>query len=93
MELTLGLEVLNEVAKRSLRAVHRIRQVIGYLLATAGRMETDAFQMSFSGNPDELGQWRGYAANGMGCSIVTDKELHLSLFAASSSGRDGNYPG
>ncbi len=28
--------------------------------------------MSFSGNPDELGQWRGYAANGMGCSVVTD---------------------
>ena len=28
--------------------------------------------MSFSGNPDELGQWRGYASNGMGCSITTD---------------------
>ncbi len=28
--------------------------------------------MSFSGDPDELGRWRGYASNGMGCSIVTD---------------------
>ncbi len=28
--------------------------------------------MSFSGNTDELGQCRGYAANGMGCSVVTD---------------------
>jgi hypothetical protein len=27
--------------------------------------------MSFSGEPDDLGQWRGYAANGLGCSIVT----------------------
>lgn len=30
--------------------------------------------MSFSGNPDELGQWRGYAANGMGCCLVTDTQ-------------------
>ena len=28
--------------------------------------------MSFSGNEDDLGQWRGYGANGMGCAVVTD---------------------
>lgn len=33
--------------------------------------------MSFSGNPDELGQWRGYGANGMGCCLVTEaSEVH-----------------
>lgn len=72
MELSLGLEVLSEVANRLPRSGHRVRLIIDFLLTAAGRLETDAFQMSFSGNPDELGQWRGYAANGMGCSIVTD---------------------
>lgn len=42
------------------------------MLNQPGRLSTDAFQMSFSGDPDELGQWRGYASNGMGCSVVTD---------------------
>jgi len=28
--------------------------------------------MSFSGNPDELGQWRGYGSNGLGCCVVTE---------------------
>jgi hypothetical protein len=73
MELSLGLDVLREVANRSPYPT-RVKVLINYLLATSGRMETDGFQMSFSGNPDELGQWRGYAANGMGCSIVTDAE-------------------
>jgi hypothetical protein len=72
MELSLGLEVLREVANRPPRSGGRVRSIINLLLTSAGRLETDAFQMSFSGDPDELGQWRGYAANGMGCSVVTD---------------------
>jgi hypothetical protein len=71
-ELSLGLEVLRNAADRLPAAERRIGTLIENLLTTFGRLETDAFQMSFSGNPDELGQWRGYAANGMGCAIVTD---------------------
>ncbi len=72
MELTLGLIVLREVAKRLPASAQNVRDHIDFLLMTGGTLETDAFQMSFSGDPDELGQWRGYAANGMGCSVVTD---------------------
>lgn len=72
MELSLGLEVLSAEAKQSPQVTQSVRDAIEDLLTTAGSMETDAFQMSFSGNPDELGQWRGYAANGMGCSLITD---------------------
>jgi len=72
MELALGLEVLREVANQKPVAANRVRVIIDYLISDGGRLETDAFQMSFSGDPDELGQWRGYASNGMGCAIVTD---------------------
>jgi hypothetical protein len=71
-ELTLGLEVLRNVASRAPQSGQWVRACIDDLLSTSGGLETDAFQMSFSGNPDELGQWRGYAANGMGCSVVTN---------------------
>src|SRR5438105_2818745 len=64
MELALGLEVLHEVANRAPQSGRRVRDIIDYLQTAGGRLETDAFQMSFSGNPDELGQWRGYASNG-----------------------------
>jgi hypothetical protein len=77
MELSLGLQMLKDVAVRPPRSGNRVRTIIDTLLTSAGRLETDAFQMSFSGDPDELGQWRGYAANGMGCSVVTDSvSLH-----------------
>ena len=72
MELSLGLQVLIEAANRPPRAGRRVRDIIEYLIEGSGGIESDAFQMSFSGNPDELGQWRGYAADGMGCSIVTE---------------------
>lgn len=71
-ELLLGLEVLRDVATGSAAAGTRIRSNISQLRASFGSLATDAFQMSFSGDPDELGQWRGYASNGMGCAIVTD---------------------
>jgi hypothetical protein len=71
-ELTLGLEVLRAEADRPPAASRRVKQLLDRLLATLGRPDTDAFQMSFSGNTDDLGQWRGYAANGMGCAVVTD---------------------
>jgi hypothetical protein len=72
MELALGLEVLRNAAYGKPPSSRGIQQIIEQLSATFGTAETDAYQMSFSGNPDELGQWRGYAANGMGCSVVTD---------------------
>lgn len=72
MELSLGLEVFRDVANTVPQSGQRIVSILNDLFTTFGRIETDAFQMSFSGNPDELGQWRGYAANGLGCSIVTD---------------------
>jgi len=71
-ELALGLEVLVEVANRKPRSGGLVRGILDGLQAGAGGLATDAFQMSFSGDPDELGQWRGYADNGMGCAVVTD---------------------
>jgi hypothetical protein len=70
-ELALGLNVLEEVADKKPRQSVPLRTIIGELRSSFGDFDTDAFQMSFSGNPDELGQWRGYAANGFGCSVVT----------------------
>ena len=72
MELVLGLEVLREIANKRPQSSFTVRTKLRNLLSTPGRLQTDAFQMSFSGNADELGQWRGYAANGVGCSVVTD---------------------
>jgi len=71
-ELSLGLEVLSDVASRPASSTGKVRDVLQTLLTSTGVPESDAFQMSFSGSIDELGQWRGYAANGMGCSVVTD---------------------
>lgn len=77
MELALGLKTLYEAANGSLKSESKIISIVAELQTGWGQLETDAFQMSFSGNPDELGQWRGYASNGMGCSVVTDvKSLH-----------------
>lgn len=71
-ELSLGLEVLQRIAGQAPRAARKTRDIIDNVLSSFGSLETDAFQMSFSGNPDELGQWRGYGANGMGCAVVTN---------------------
>ena len=72
MDLLLGLEELLEAANQPPRAEGRVRYSIEQLRVAGGALETDAFQLSFSGDPDELGQWRGYAANGMGCAVITD---------------------
>ncbi|MDQ2733124.1 MAG: DUF2971 domain-containing protein [Armatimonadota bacterium] len=72
MELYHGLDVLQIIANRQPQLSQNVRDIIDQFLTSPGTLETDAFQMSFSGNPDDLGQWRGYAANGMGCSVVTD---------------------
>lgn len=71
-ELTLGLQVLQKVANQAPKSSRLVRSLIDSLLTTHGRPETDAFQMSFSRDTDDLGQWRGYAANSMGCAVVTD---------------------
>ncbi len=75
-ELSLGLEQLHRAARQRPASL-LIRTILDDLLNTRGGLGVDAYQMSFSGNPDELGQWRGYGANGMGCSLVTTAlEVH-----------------
>lgn len=69
-ELFLGIERLVRVMYRPPQASKRNRSLLTQLQESMGSLDTDAFQMSFSGNIDELGQWRGYAANGMGCCLV-----------------------
>lgn len=71
-ELSMGLGILQRIASQTPQSGQGVRTAIYELLTTLGELETDAFQMSFSGNADEIGQWRGYAANGIGCSLVTD---------------------
>lgn len=71
-ELVLGLNVLLDVAASPPRSAQLVLSTIEALLAAGTRADTDAYQMSFSGNADELGQWRGYADNGLGCALVSD---------------------
>jgi len=73
-ELTLGLDQLQLTANQTPSEFPLILIVLDGLRTTLGNLDTDAYQMSFSGNPDELGQWRGYAANGMGCCLVTNTQ-------------------
>jgi hypothetical protein len=47
-----------------------------------GSVQQEIFQVSFSGNGDELGQWRGYANNGVGCSIEVDRAGIYSVASA-----------
>jgi len=57
--------------------------VLDELVNCNGDQKFDPFQMSFSGSPDELGQWRGYGKNGYGCSIQTDVASLHALSAVS----------
>lgn len=72
-ELGHGLDMLRLVAERSFVRSLRIRVQIDSLISSFGSISTDAYQLSFSGAPDELGQWRGYGDGGMGCSVVTER--------------------
>jgi hypothetical protein len=47
------------------------KQEIDNLVRSPSALVEDIYSLSFSGNPDELGQWRGYADGGFGCCIVT----------------------
>lgn len=76
-ELTLGLEVFRDVARK--RSLKIFEQISVDALDFVGSYETDVFSMSFSGDHDELGQWRGYASNGMGCSVVTQVDALTSV--------------
>jgi hypothetical protein len=69
-ELFLGIERLAQAMTQPPQASKHNKRLLTKLQESTGGIETDAFQMSFSGNIDELGQWRGYAANGMGCCLV-----------------------
>lgn len=86
-ELVLGLKTIqNVVEKRNprqniveqhapqQRCDARVISILTSILENGDRSQTDAFQMSFSGNVDDLGQWRGYGSNGYGCSVVTSSD-------------------
>ena len=70
-ELALGLSVLRKSIPLNVKGKIKLLTALDNLSQFYGDLQTDAFQLSFSGNPDELGQWRGYGHNGNGCSIVT----------------------
>lgn len=74
LELVLGLNTIMRVlrARTPEQDIDKtVVLILTSLLEDTGQTETDAFQMSFSGNVDDLGQWRGYGSNGLGCSVVT----------------------
>ena len=63
-ELTHGLRILNQdPGSEKFKAA----------FAQIESASPDVYQVSFSGAPDELGQWRGYANNGIGCSVEVDR--------------------
>jgi hypothetical protein len=72
MELSRGLEVLELIASRLTPIPGKLLVAVKQLTSTGGQLGNDAFQMSFSRSHNELGQWRGYVANGLGCSVVTE---------------------
>lgn len=78
-ELTLGLEILLEVAKSTLIKTDTRRMHLEYMIEAHGSVETDVFQMSFSRNVDDLGQWRGYTSESKGCSVVTGSKSLRSM--------------
>ncbi len=85
LELSLGLEILaDEAAKKpNSKGYSRVANLIYQFRSFGGSLDTDVFQMSFSKNLDEIGQWRGYASNGMGCSVVTSSRSVRAVADAS----------
>jgi len=84
-ELVHGLEILGKAAERGARVGVKVRSAIDQLRTAPGELATDAFSMSFSGRLDELGQWRGYASNGMGCNVVTLQESIRKIASVAGS--------
>ncbi len=70
-ELRLGLSTLSR-STSAVKVSSAVAGILQELILSNGDLRSDPFQMSFSGSPDELGQWRGYGKNGYGCSIQTD---------------------
>jgi len=70
-EFLIGCEALRAAAKE-LKASSYLRAAIDGLMQQPAAAGDDIYSLSFSGNPDELGQWRGYADGGFGCAVVTD---------------------
>ncbi len=77
-EFFLGLRVLAEEASK-MPVDQTVQAALELLKTTGGALSYDAFQVSFSGVHDELGQWRAYGANGFGCCIVTDIDSIVQL--------------
>jgi len=81
-ELRLGLATLSRAAT-GVGVSTAVKGILQELSTSNGDQRSDPFQMSFSGSPDELGQWRGYGKNGYGCSIQTDVSSLHSISAIS----------
>lgn len=77
-EMNHGTKVLQKVAL-TMQGIDSIVNTLDQLVDAP-----DVYQVSFSGAPDELGQWRGYGKDGQGCSIIVEKTSVAS--AASVSG-------
>lgn len=72
-DLWLGLDELRQAVDRHGHAGEMVDDV-DKMLSMASMWwyepEYDPYQISFSGDTDDLGQWRGYAENGRGCALV-----------------------
>ena len=70
-ELDVGIDHLMKAARQA-----RVRPGVLATLDGFRRGDTiaDAYSISFSGNADEIGQWRGYADDGMGVSVATEAD-------------------
>ena len=52
----------------------RIQDIVQLLQSDDASLGLSVYSTSFSGAPDEIGQWRGYADDGYGASVVVSRE-------------------
>lgn len=73
-EFTAGWETLREDAAKIesgvTQARRRLEPIRQLLESDDAGLGLSIYSVSFSGSPDELGQWRGYANDGYGASVV-----------------------
>ncbi len=77
-EFTAGWETLREDAAKIERGIAldpRLGAVRQLLDSDDAGLGLSVYSVSFSGAPDELGQWRGYANDGYGASVVLSRSI------------------
>ncbi|MCC7495751.1 MAG: DUF2971 domain-containing protein [Fimbriimonadaceae bacterium] len=70
-EVTAGLQVLHQVASERFSEDDVRRRTLHELAKGMPGDGLEPCSVSFSAATDELGQWRGYAASGLGCAVVS----------------------